>query len=69
MDDEALVGIAARGTVTLKSSGSKMSEKDRLMTIAGEEGLFPADRSALAGRWQHPLVKSIQTRRGKASRF
>jgi hypothetical protein len=44
MDDEALVGIAAGGTVKLKSSGSKMSERDRLMAMRRIIGPKPAVR-------------------------
>ena len=69
MDDEALDSTAAVSEITVESSVSKISNRDRLIAIAGEEELFAADRSAWADRWQHPLVKSIQTRRGRTSRL
>ncbi|HET8920365.1 MAG TPA: hypothetical protein VFN27_11880 [Xanthobacteraceae bacterium] len=69
MDDEALDSTAAVSAIKLESSVSKTSDRNRLIAMAGEEGLFAADRSAWADRWQHPLVKSIQTRRGKTSRL
>ena len=69
MNDEALDNSAAASTIKLESSVSNASDRGRLIATAEEEeGLFPANRSAWAARWQHPLVKSIQVRRGKASR-
>jgi hypothetical protein len=69
MDDEALDNTAAASAIEFESSVSKASDKGRLIARAEEEGLFPANRSVWAARWQHPLVKSIQVRRGKAFRF
>jgi hypothetical protein len=67
MDEEALDNIAAASLIKFESSVSKASDKGRLMATAEEEG-FPANRSDWAARWQHPLVKSIQERRGKTRR-
>jgi hypothetical protein len=66
MDDEALDG--APRAIKLKSSVSKAGDRGRRIAMAEEEGLFPADRSAWAARWQHPLARSIEARRGKLSR-
>jgi hypothetical protein len=69
MDDEALDNTAAASAIELESSASKASDRGRLIAAAEEEEeLFPANRSDWAARWQHPLVKSIQVRRGKAFR-
>ena len=67
MDDEASDSTAS--VITLASSVSKAGGNGRLIAAAEEEGLFPGNRSDWAARWQHPLVKSIQMRRGKVSRF
>ena len=67
MDDEALDSTAS--AIKLESSGSKASGKARLIAMAEDDGLFFANRSAWAARWQHPLAKSIQGRRGKVSRL
>jgi hypothetical protein len=53
----------------LKSSRSRIGDRIRRFAIAEEEELFGAGRSAGGVRWQHPLVKSIGARRGKASQF
>jgi hypothetical protein len=66
MDDEALDG--APRLIRLKSSVSKADDRSRRIAMAEEEGLLPADRSALAARWQHPLARSIEAKRGKFSR-
>lgn len=66
MDDEALDG--APRAIKLKSSVSKASDRSRRVAMAEEEGLFPSDRSTWAARWQHPLARSIEARRGKFSR-
>jgi hypothetical protein len=65
MDDEALNG--APGAIKIKSSVSKAGDRGRRIAMAEEEG-FAADRSAWATRWQHPLARSIEARRGKLSR-
>jgi hypothetical protein len=54
---------------TSMSGSSRISERGRRIAMAEEDGRFRADRSAWAARWQHPLVKSIEVRRGKASQF
>jgi len=48
MDDEALDG--APRLIRLKSSVSKAGDRSRRIAMAEEEGLLPADRSALAAR-------------------
>jgi len=65
MDDEALDG--APRAIRLKSSVSKAGDRSRRIAME-EEGLFPADRAASAARWQHPLARSVEARRGKISR-
>ena len=66
MDDEALDG--AQRAIRLISSVSKAGDRSRRIAMAEEEGSFSADRSAWAARWQHPLARSIEARRGKFSR-
>jgi len=67
MNDEALDGAASANK--LESSLSRASGKARLIAAAEEEGLFSSNRSGWAARWQHPLAKSIEARRGKISRL
>jgi len=66
MNDEALDGTAS----AIKPEGSlaKASGKARLIA-AEEEGLHSGDRSARSARWQHPLARSIDSRRGRISRL
>jgi hypothetical protein len=64
MDDEALSG--APSAIKIKGSVSKAGDRGRRIAMAEEEG-FPVDRTAWA-RWQHPLARSIEARRGKFSR-
>lgn len=66
MNDEAMDGTAS--AVKLESSLSSASGKTRLIAMAEEEGSFVAYRSVWGARWQHPLAKSIEARRGKAFR-
>jgi hypothetical protein len=49
-----------------ESSGSKIRYRARLTPVAEEAP--HAARSGWNSRWQHPLVKLIQERRGKARR-
>jgi hypothetical protein len=65
MDDEALNG--APSAIKLKSSVSKAGDRDRRIAMAEGERLFSLDRTASAVRWQHPLARSIEARRGKVS--
>jgi hypothetical protein len=66
MDDEALNG--APSAIKIRSSVSEAGDRGRRIAMAEEEGLFPVDRTASATRWQHPLARSIEARRGKFSR-
>jgi hypothetical protein len=64
MNDEAMDDTAS--AVKLENSLSSANGKARLIARAEEEGSFVAYRSG--ARWQHPLAKSIEARRGKAFR-
>jgi hypothetical protein len=66
MDDKALDGTAS--AIKVKGSLSTAGGKGRRIAMAEEGGLFSGNRSDWAARWQHPLMKSIDVRRGKISR-
>ena len=66
MDNDALNG--ARSAIKIRSSIPKAGDRSRRIAMAEEEGLFPVDRTASATRWQHPLARSIEARRGKVTR-
>jgi hypothetical protein len=67
MDNENRRSALAAGAIKTEHSGSKNGDRGRLIARAEDEHR-PADRSGWSGRWQHPLVKSIQERRRKPSR-
>jgi hypothetical protein len=67
MNDEALDGTA--GAIKPERSLAKASGKARLIASAEEEVLLSGDRSAWSARWQHPLARSIDSKRGKISRL
>jgi hypothetical protein len=69
MDDESPDATAVASPIKLENSSSKIGHRGRLFAMADKETSFTGGRSDWAARWQHPLVKSIQTRRGKASRW
>ena len=58
----------ATSTIKPESSVSKLNERIRRIALA-EDGYAAADRSGCGNRWQHPLLKSMQTRRGKSAKF
>ena len=64
MDDEQRCSVPVAGAIKAESSGSKIGDRDRLIARAEDERRL-TDRSGWSGRWQHPLVKSIQERRRK----
>jgi hypothetical protein len=66
MDDETPDSAAAVSAIKRESSASNIGGRGRLAAIA-EEGYGLNGHSAWSSRWQHPLLKSIQARRGKAS--
>jgi len=68
MDNEIRLGAPVANEIQLERSALKIDDKARRFALA-EEGYPAADRSCWSGRWRHPLMKSIQGRRGKPSRF
>jgi len=67
MDEQARIRAGAMSAP--ERSTSRIGDRGRRIAIAEEEGLFQADRSTFAARWQHPLVKSIEAKQGKASQM
>jgi hypothetical protein len=67
MDNEIRRSAPAASAIKPESSGSKIGDRGRLLALA-EDGYRLDDRSGWSGRWQHPLLKSIQERRRKTSR-
>jgi hypothetical protein len=65
MDNENRRSAAVAGAI--KAESSTIGDRGRLIARTEDERR-PADRSGWSGRWQHPLVKSIQERRKKAFR-
>jgi hypothetical protein len=65
MDEQARICAGAMSAP--ERSTSRIGDRGRRIAIAEEEGRFQADRSA--ARRQHPLVKSIEAKRGKASQM
>ena len=67
MDEQARICAGAMSAP--ERSTSRSGDRGRRIAIAEEEGRFQADRSTFAARRQHPLVKSIEAKQGKASQM
>jgi len=67
MDSETWHRTPGASATKADTSVSKIGHSGRRTAVI-DEGHHGADRSKWSRRWQHPLVKSIHDRRGKARR-